>query len=132
MPNRKQRIVPPEVEARGLTTTAVRTDAELRLRRAGIRVLTREESLQVPGTPYLYLNAVITRGNMYWGDSLLVSFRQTVLLDRDPGVRLDAETWSVWAGGGIYAPENIARKVRDGFNDLVDEFINAYLAMNPK
>jgi hypothetical protein len=121
----------PELDAVGLTVTAVRTDAELRLRKAGIRVL---EADQVPGSPYLYLNATVTTaGKESWGDSILVSLRQTVILDRDPSIRIDAETWSVLFGGGIHAPtHDYARYMRDGFNDGIDQFINAYLAANPK
>lgn len=122
----------PEAEARGLTTALLQTDAELRLRKAGIRVLTRQESEQAPGNPYLYVNVAITTGSIYWGDSLHVSLRQTVLLERDTAVRIDAETWDASSGGGIYLPENIAQKVRGAIDDLVDQFVNAYLAANPK
>jgi hypothetical protein len=80
------------------------------------------------------MNAVITTaGKESWGDSILVSLRQTVILDRDQSIRNDAETWSVLVGGGIRAPtHDYARYIRDGFNDGVDRFINAYLAGNPK
>src|SRR5947207_10859466 len=40
----------------GLWTGQVQTDVELRLRQAGIPVLTEEQMLAAPGSPYLYVN----------------------------------------------------------------------------
>jgi hypothetical protein len=122
----------PLLEARGLTVNAIQTDAELRLRKAGIRVLTREERLKTPGAPYLYLNAIITTGSSLWGNSLAVSIVQDVSLGRDQSIQIQAATWSVESGGGIILPERIAQRVRDGFNDMVDQFINAYLSVNQR
>jgi hypothetical protein len=51
----------PEVERAGLVRQQIETDVELRLRKAGIRVLTEEERQGTPGAPYLYINVnVIT------------------------------------------------------------------------
>ena len=122
----------PLLEARGLTVNAIRTDAELRLRKAGIRVITREERLKTPGAPYLYLNAIITTGSSLWGNSIAVSLVQDVSLGRDSSIQFQTETWSVKSGGGIISPERIAQTVRNGFNDMVDQFINAYLSVNQR
>jgi hypothetical protein len=121
-----------EVTRQGLTTAAVQTDAELRLRKAGIRVLTREEHFKTPGTPYLYLNAIISTGSTMWGISQTVELNQDVMLGRDPRITVTAVTWDDKRGGAIRNVSNVARSIRDSFNDMVDEFVNAYLAMNPK
>src|SRR5215510_4222696 len=46
----------PEVESAGLLRQQLQTEEELRLRLAGIRVLTQEERLQVLGHPMLSIN----------------------------------------------------------------------------
>jgi len=124
----------PEAEMQGLTITAVRTDAELRLRRAGIRVLTEEEFNESTGVPFLELAAAISvESSVRCGVSEFVNFRQNALLERDRRIfAFAAVTWSVETVNNACRPSAVARFVRDGFNDLVDQFVNAYLATNPK
>jgi hypothetical protein len=123
----------PEVERAGLTKAVIQTDAELKLRIAGIRVLSTDQDAIEPGHPYLYLNAIIATGNgSSWGYTTSVGLTQTVLLVRNPEIVVEGETWSVASGGGYAASRDIAERVRNKFKDEVDEFINAYLAMNPK
>jgi len=43
----------PEVERAGLTRQQLQTDVELRLRKAGIPLLTSAERVKVPGKPFL-------------------------------------------------------------------------------
>src|SRR5262249_26285995 len=47
--------IPKDAEADGRTTQQIQTDVELRLRKAGIRVLSKTESLKTPGDPALYI-----------------------------------------------------------------------------
>jgi hypothetical protein len=123
----------PEVDRAGLTTGAIQTDAELKLRLAGIRVLTRDESLTEPGSPYLHLDALITTGKGPWGYATSVELKQAVRLDRNPTVLiLGTTTWSVETLGGYARPSNISEQVRSGLKNGVDQFINAYLSVNPK
>jgi hypothetical protein len=122
----------PEVERQGLSGTAVQTDAELRLRKAGIVVLTKEQFANDTGSSMLHLAAAISTDRASWDVSQFVELHQRVYLVRAPSVRLVANTWSVERVNVGAPPSLIARFVRDGFNDLVDQFINAYLAMNPK
>src|SRR5437870_1323407 len=46
----------PGIEQAGLTKQQLIIDAELRLRKAGIPVMTREEAFATPGAPFLYIN----------------------------------------------------------------------------
>src|SRR5690349_16556496 len=48
--------IPDEAQHDGLDTTRIRTDVELKLRQAGITVLTRPEWLSTAAAPYLYVN----------------------------------------------------------------------------
>jgi hypothetical protein len=118
-----------EAERDGLDETSIQTDVELKLRLAGIAVLTKEERLAAPGTPFLYINVNTQSGSLY-AYSISVQLEQDVRLDRDPSTRISATTWSVTSVGTV--GRNNLRDVRDSIKDIVDIFINAYLSVNPK
>ena len=122
----------PEIERAGLKKQQLQTDVELRLRKAGIRVLTRKERLKTPGTPLLYLNvnALTAVDNKAVVFGISVELNQEVRLVRDPKIIVDATTWSTDSVG--IADVNNIRDIRRRVGDRVDVFINAYLAMNPK
>jgi hypothetical protein len=120
----------------GLTTSQIQTDVELRLRKAGIRVLTEEQASDTLGNPYLYIRVIgmqdRTVAGRVLGHSIFigVSLKQKVWLVRDPDLRVFyGETWDVATLLSI-PPSNL-RSVREEVADLVDQFINAYLAVNP-
>ena len=121
--------LPPEVERAGLKRAVLQTDAELKLRVAGIRVLTQEELDNDPAYPYLYIQpTILLRGGAY---ACSVQLHQRVLVVRSHALEVVASTWS--AGGAGVAPMNeVPERVRGALKDLVDEFINAYLSANPK
>ena len=107
----------------------IQTLVELRLRMAGIRVVTVSDYL-----PYLYVNLhVIKRHTGMNVDFFTVNLdiMQGVRLDRDPSVFCTASTWqhgmSGWAGSQM-----IIDSIREGINSQVDEFLNDFLAENPK
>ncbi|MGH7183812.1 MAG: hypothetical protein ACREJN_17800, partial [Nitrospiraceae bacterium] len=47
--------LPDDVEREGLSRTQLQHDIEMRLRQAGLRVLTISEIANSPGAPYLYV-----------------------------------------------------------------------------
>jgi len=51
----------------GLSQDAIRTEVELKLRQAGIRVLSREEWEQAPGKPYLQVWPKVLKGGVLGG-----------------------------------------------------------------
>jgi hypothetical protein len=122
----------PEVAKFGLTETRVRTETELHLRRAGIKILTHEQAEKVPGKPHLAVdvNAIKTEAGLYAFD-LDVQLRQDVALQRRPTIKLTAPTWSV-SGVATVGESRLRGFVNEAVGDLVDQFCNAYLAMNPK
>ncbi len=123
----------PEVERAGLTEAAIQTDAELKLRLPGIPVLTLDQWRNEPGSPYLYLNAIVNPSlSSSWGYSTSVALVQDVRLSRNPAVIVDATTWDVSSGGGEARPVNIPERVRNSLKDKTDQLVNGYLAMNPK
>jgi hypothetical protein len=122
-----------EVKEVGLTEDMILTDVELRLRKAGIRVFTKEESDKIPGTPFLNVS-INTMENKVLNAHLTcinVKLYQEVYLVRDVSIKTTARTWSAEACGIV--PNIVNKKeVREKIADLVDIFINTYLAVNPR
>jgi hypothetical protein len=118
----------PEIEQNGLTLSAIRTDIELKLRQAGIPII---GLVNIPGKPFLHISVDVLRSDRpTWPYAIRVELRQMVSLTRDPAISMHTATWDVGSYGTI-AKQNL-RNLRDSAKDLVDEFINAYLAVNPK
>src|SRR5262249_45458347 len=87
----------PGTENDGLTQSQLRTDVELALRQAGIRVLSQEESLAEPGSPYLYINLNTIKSEVLsvfssYLFSLQLSLRQDATLTRAPDIKVSATT----------------------------------------
>ncbi len=125
--------LPAEVEKEGLVRSRLQTEAELKLKMAGIKVLTKEESLKTPGEPYLYisinLNMAKTESDVYpYGIDLLLI--QKVSLVRDPNQTAYAVTWSTGGVGSIAKP--IVNQLENNVEDILDVFVKAYLSENPK
>jgi|SRR2546422_778763 len=121
-----------EAQRDGLDTTQIRTDVELKLRQAGITVLTRQEWVSTAAAPYLYVNvqAIKNPANVY-AFSANVELRQRVTLVRNPAMSILATTWSATGFIGMVGSQKLG-SVRNDVRDLTDRFINAYLAANPK
>jgi len=119
-----------DVEQGGLTKTSIQTDVELKLRQAGIAVLTEAEAHAAAGEPFLQINVTTTSGPLY-AYSITVELCQTVRLDRDPSILVvGATTWSAAEVGTV--SRGSLRSVRDKIKDHVDMLVNAYLSVNPK
>ncbi len=122
----------PDAERDGLSRSQLQTDAEGRLRRAGIRLLKQEETLNTPGTPTLYIRVTTSKsdGGMY-AFSIEVRFQQSVFLDREPTIfHFSAPTWETSTVGTVGA-DNL-RTVMDIVRNAVDRFVNAYGSVNPR
>jgi len=108
----------------------IRTDVELKLRLAGIKIV--EPKI---GVPYIYINVNnLKKSNGGFFYSISCEFKQGVLLARKyPGqvnlaeFSFPATTWDRSAiGFGEVAD------IRALIKDLVDIFVNDYLSVNPK
>lgn len=117
----------PEFEQAGLAKAQIQTDVELKLRLAGIKVLTKEESWEEPGTPMLYVCPQVTKSGKNYLYRVDVEFNQMALSKID-GRDIYGVTWSV---GGLGLTVNL-NDLRQVIKDAVDQFINAYLSVNPK
>ncbi len=120
------------IEEGSLTKEQIQTDIELKLRMAGIKVLSHEEFLKAAGRPFLYINTHIIKhetGKFYIFYTQ-VELYQGVYLVRKPKVEtIGVVTWSTRHVLGLtYNLDDIRARVKD----QVDSFINAYLSVNPK
>ena len=123
----------PEAEKEGLSRAQLQADVESKLRKAGIKILTKDESAKVPGEPYLYvninLNTAKTEDDVY-PYSLDILLIQKVSLLRDPKITTYAVTWSTGGVGSI--SKQTVGELRENVKAIVDVFIKAYHAENPK
>ncbi|MBA4392847.1 MAG: hypothetical protein C0407_04775 [Desulfobacca sp.] len=123
----------PEIEKAGISRGQLKQEVELKLRQAGIRVLTEKERVKAPGKPYLYvnLNAYNWREEVIYGYSLKIDFNQLILLDRDKNIGCFATTWYGGSAGMIGA-NKFEYVIRAELVGTLDKFITDYVAVNPK
>ena len=112
----------------GFDRRTFQTDMELKLRLAGIQVLTKKEWVAAPGSPYLYLNlnplSPEERGpNSPYAIDL--ELKQDIRLVRDPSIEGLGATWSTSGVGYGDIPY-----IREYVKDHMDKFINAWLSVN--
>jgi hypothetical protein len=110
-------------KALGLEKETIQTDVELKLRLAGMRVLSDEEDNNTPGMPYLYVNVRVVRSAAAVG----VELRQSVRLARNGEPALGA----TWSAGGV-GTNLTAESIRGHVKDYVEAFLNAWLSVNPR
>lgn len=114
-----------------LSKDSIQTDVELKLRLAGMHVATLEEwsevpSKDVPGQTGLDVSVILTDDAK--AAFIEVSLYQNVVLSRNGQVVLGATTWRK----GILRTIPTAQVIRDIVKDIVDQFLNDWLAVNPK
>jgi hypothetical protein len=132
----------------GLDEKTIQTDAEQKLKQAGIVILTPAQAAQDPGGPTLYIsvNAKLLyypqgvvfdpAGRPYNGPPYVVmatvSLLQSVVSPRDPKLKLpEAKTWD---SGYLTTvdPALLKKNARATLGDLVDGFIADWRAANKK
>jgi hypothetical protein len=112
-----------DAKAMGLSEKTVRTDVELKLQSAGIRVLSADENFKTLGAPIFYVNVhVFARtANM---DIQLVQDANLVRTRKLAPVT----TWS----RGCLLPIASSDSIRSHLGDQVDQFLNDWLSVNRK
>ena len=125
--------LPDDVEREGLSREHLTRDIEVRLRQAGLRVLTISEIANSPGAPYLYVAVYPITGpsvnlNAY---AIGLTLKQLVQLSRNPTTEFFATTWEGPAPpSSLSAPRLL--DIRARVSDAVRRFIIDYQAVNPK
>ncbi len=128
-------VLPDSDEARRdrLEREQLQTDVELKLRQAGIRVLSLQEEAQSKTRTSLVANVTVNKTSAtFYILHVDVDVYQYVRLTRNPSTQVWVSTWSSASLLGWAKPESVGRYVRDSLKDLTDQFINAYLAANPR
>ena len=117
----------PDAERDGLTNTQLKTDVEVRLRKAGIRVAS--------SGLFPVLRLIVKELKRSASEKCVYALRlellQEIALVRNRSVSFNAATWEYSYLGEVGA-DKFSRTVRDNVADMVDHFINAYLEYNPK
>jgi hypothetical protein len=110
----------------GLTHDSIQTDVELKLRLAGISVVALDEGVNLPGVPFLYVQVTFTRGAE--AASITVELDQSAFLERNGEHAIGVATWR---RNSVLSSPN-ALSIRTLIKDHVDQFLNAWLSVNPK
>jgi len=124
-----------EAQLSGLTEVQLRTDVELKLREARIKIVAFEETGDTLGLPSLFVGVsavpLKTLPDLY-AISVTVDLFQPIRLVRNPSTVAIGETWNAVGVCGAAGANHVEETVRKAIRDLMDQFINAYLAANPK
>jgi hypothetical protein len=118
--------IEPEIQSLGLTQAQVRADVEAKLREANIAVSPDIER----GRPAVYLYVQVIRpekfNRLFYSISL--SVLQNVVLERDPNVKTNTDTWLARMLGMSSGTDAIRSDIRS----LLDQFIEEYRKANQK
>jgi len=125
--------LPDDIEREGLNREHLQRDIEVRLRQAGLHVLTISEVANLPGAPYLYVAVYPIIGpsinvNTY---AVALTLKQLVQLSRNPSTELFATTWE----GPIHLSslsDSRVLDIRSRIFDAVGRFIVDYRDVNSK
>ena len=125
--------LPDDVEREGLNREQLQRDIEVRLRQAGLHVLTLSEVANLPGAPYLYVAVYPIIGpsvnvNAY---AVALTLKQLVQLSRNPTTELFATTWE----GPIHfssLSDSRVFDIRSRIFDAVGRFIVDYRDVNSR
>ena len=120
--------VMPQSAQQDVTEDTLQSDVEMRLQKAGIRVMDPEEILQVPGSPHLTLRVTTHEDpeHFFYAFGIELALVQDVVLLRDTKLVGRGTTWSIGAVGlvGIQSLPDIRFHVWK----MVDQFAKEYQA----
>lgn len=115
----------------GLTKEQILRDVSQRLSTGGIRMVSGNEWLKMPGQPVLYININTHETEKYWyAYDIKVALRQIATLDANPQMKTAATTWSL----NITGQANIGtlQLIRQDTAVMMEKFVRAYRTANRK
>jgi hypothetical protein len=121
----------PAEEQAGLKTADIQADAVQKLQAAGIPLLSKDQDIQTPGMPTLYISVSIASSTAtdLWPFSIDVNLEQQATLKRNPDTFVPtAVTWHVGSLGAV--DKSNIRSVRDRVSEQIAKFVNAYNKVN--
>ena len=125
--------LPDDVEREGLNREHLQRDIEVRLRQAGLHVLTISEVAKSPGAPYLYVAVypITSPSVSFTAYGVALTLKQLVQLSRNPNTELFATTWEGPLHFGSLSDTKVAG-IRGKILDAVGRFIVDYRDVNSK
>jgi len=118
--------LPDSAKILNISKDAIQTDVELKLRLAGMRVVPEQEGERLLGSPVLYVNLNVADDGK--AADIKVDMQQNALLERNKLWTPRITTWST----GILVSNPTSERIRNLIKDRVDDFLNAWLSVNPK
>ena len=117
------------VERVGLTTDHIKTNAESKLKRAGMKVLSEKVSRRASGSPQLHIIVkVLGTSSGDYAAHIRLELREAVALVRHPSMEVFSSTWTT----GTFGVTPTLADVRVQEQALLDKFITEYRVANPK
>jgi hypothetical protein len=118
----------PEIERDGLFRSTLQTDLELKLKMAGIRVVSEDDAANKPSGPCLYLNLDALKCSLGYVYRIQLVLREMVTLTRKP-VKAFATTYRTTE---YFAISTNLSELREDAREVVDDFIKAWMEANAK
>jgi hypothetical protein len=115
-----------------VTRAGLKTDIEMQLRRADIRVVNRVEAMSTPGIPHLILKVTTHKdaAGYIYAFGIELNLVQDVVLSRNSKFSGRAATWSTGVVGLVGAQSLLS--MLPSVWDRVDQFVKDYRTANPK
>lgn len=125
--------IPASLNSGGALDVELESQVEVRLKRAGIKILERPEALAHAGKPFLFIQvrgAKVSDQPVY---SLVVigGLVQRVALERDPSLTCFARTWMISSFNSPREQE-LKAQIFASVAQVADEFAKSYRQANPK
>jgi hypothetical protein len=118
----------PDIERDGLFRSTLQEDMEIRLRMGGIKALSEEEVEKKPDAPCLFLYVDALKCSLGYVYKIRLSLIEPVKLVRN-NVKVSATVMRIPDELGIASSLS---QIRDAAGDVVEEFVKAWKAVNPK
>ena len=119
-----------DLEKRGVTRDQLQTRLVEKLRQAGIGILSVKEASRTPGQPILQLKVASVKRTTGYGFLIQLWMNERVMFDRERDRIVHGITWiqtTIEFDGDLQA-----RGIYGSADEVLNEFINDYLAANPK
>jgi hypothetical protein len=116
----------------GVEPSKIKASVEAKLKAAGIKILSEDESGKAPGTPHLAVNLdSITGKDGTVSFELTTSLLQGCTLARDGSMKIPV--CATWSRGKVgRANSNIPAFIDQQIASEIDTFLKAYAEVNPK
>jgi len=125
--------IPAELAQAGVIDVELEAEVELRLKKAGIKVLEQREALSLPGQPifFIQIGGAKVADLPVYAVTILGALSQQVTLERDSTQKCTAHTWSL-SGTTAAGTQVLNQKIKAAAAALTDQFVKDYLSVNPR